>query len=106
MKFLFSILVLQMAVSSAHAKFSCTVTESDKKSSLTLLPPSEQETYMNEGRFKGLGFSTMQNGLGDSYSVNVTKKSKLLVSATIPFYEDADLKFRHNGNYFLVRCQK
>ena len=46
MKFLFSILVLQMAVSSAHAKFSCTVTESDKNSSLTLLPPSEQETTL------------------------------------------------------------
>lgn len=104
MKFLFSILVLQIAVSSAYAEFGCTV--SDKKSSMLLLPPSEQETYMNEGRFRDLEFNAMKNGAGDSYSVSVTKDSELLVAATIPFYADADLKFRHKGTYFMVFCQK
>jgi hypothetical protein len=109
MKMLISFLVLQVLALNAFASevpdmpaMKCTV--SDKNESVLLLPPTQHETYMNEGRFKDLDIMVFENSGGDTYSVTIKQKEKLLVSATIPFYVDSNLKLNHNDNLITVIC--
>ena len=109
MKKLVSVLVVQLLALQAFASevnetpaMKCTV--SDKNESVLLLPPNQYETYMNEGRFKDLDILAFENSGGDTYSVTIKQKEKLVVSATIPFYVDANLKLNHNDNLITVIC--
>jgi len=114
MKMLISVqiwLVLVLQVLALHAFASeyddspvmkCKV--SDTKSSVLLKAPNKQETYMNEGRFKDLDILAFENSAGDTYSVTIKQNKKLVVSATIPFYVDANLQLNHNNNLITVIC--
>jgi hypothetical protein len=104
-----SVLVLQVLALHAFASeydesplMKCKV--SDAKSSVLLKAPNKQETYMNEGRFKGLDILAFENSAGDNYSVTIKQNENLVVTATIPFYVDANLKLNHKGNLITVIC--
>jgi hypothetical protein len=99
-----SMLITGTFLSTAHAgSFTCDVTSTDG-ARVMLQPVSAEETYMTEGLFSGLQISAYQNEDGFTYSVQATEQGDLLVSATLPFYPDAKLIFRHQGTLVVVQC--
>lgn len=89
----------------AQAAFNCSASESGSKS-VTQLTSTTDEPYMADGALRGYKISTYHNEGGDSYSVTVTKRNRLVVSTTIPFYEDATLQFARSNRIITVQCKK
>lgn len=101
---LLAFLALSHPSAQASVSFECMV--SYKGNRILMVAPNEQETYMNEAIVDGLFIRAFHNSGGDSYSVGVRKGKKFLVSATLPFYEDANLTLDHKGEILSVICRK
>ena len=87
----------------AQAAFNCSASESG---TVTQLTSTAEEPYMADGALSGYTISSMHNAGGDTYTVTVTRGSRLVVSTTIPFYEDADLQFSRGTSIITVQCKK
>lgn len=89
----------------AQAAFNCSASESGTNSA-TQLTSSAEEPYMADGALSGYTISSYHNDGGDTYTVTVTKGNRLIVSSTVPFYEDAYLRFSRAANIITVQCKK
>lgn len=89
----------------AQAAFNCAASESGTKVA-TQLTSTADEPYMADGALSGFTISSYQNEDGVSYTVTVTKANRLVVSSTIPFYEDANLQFARANRIITVQCKK